>query len=299
MAARQHNVFTRAQAADAGFTVMMARRRRADGRWVELLPGVYRFSAASPSFRMRALAAVLWGGSGLVSHVTAANLWGLEGVVRQAEVHLTVSADRRLRHGSVVVHRTNQLLPADRSVAYGIPATSAMRTVLDLAAMLDADRLELAIEDGLRRGLFTVGQLQWRIGTRAGKGIAGSAIIRDLMGRRGSTITESGWEVRLEQMLARAGLPRPVRQMKVATASGNLHVDLGYPGPPMVALEYDSDRWHSGVRRRHADMRRRNALRAAGCVVVEVTSALMQDPGPLLDVVAAVTRRTRSPLLLD
>ncbi|MEP6623899.1 MAG: hypothetical protein ABJC79_05625 [Acidimicrobiia bacterium] len=56
----------------------------------------------------------------------------------------------------------------------------------------------------------------------------------------------------------------------------------------MLAFEYDSDAWHSGVHRRHRDAARRNALRAAGCIVIEVTPALVGDPGALIRLAKAV-----------
>lgn len=265
------------------------RRRRAD--WVPLLPGIYRFASAPPTFRMRCMAAVLWSEpDGLISHSTAAALWELEGVTRPAETHLTVPVQRGLTHELVEVHRCKALLPADRSVVHAIAATSPLRTVLDLASLVDELTLELAIEDALRRGLFSVGQLEWRAAGRSGKGFPGSKVVADLVARHGTAVTDSGWEVRLGEMLVERGFPRPVRQLKVQTGARTYRVDLGYPGPPVVAFEYDSDRWHSGVGRRHADARRRNALRAAGCVVIEVNAGLMKDALALVEMVAAVLR---------
>lgn len=163
-----------------------------------------------------------------------------------------------------------------------ISVTSALRTVLDLAGEVDGLTLEVVIEDGIRRKLFTVGRLEWRASVRLGKGVAGSAVVRELVARHGLGRTDSGWELRVARVLTDAGFPEPDRQLEVHTSMGELHVDLGYPGPPVVAFEYDSDRWHSSVRERHADAARRNALRLAGVVVVEVTSALVRDEAALV-----------------
>jgi len=199
-----------------------------------------------------------------------------------------------LRSGVVTVHRTTALVSADRAVAHGIAVTSPVRTVLDLAAVLDDRSLALAIEDALRRNLFRVRHLERRAADRRGKGIAGTRVIADLIGGHGSVVTDSGWEVRLARLLVDAGFPEPRRQLRVDTINGPRHVDLAYPGNPVVAFEYDSDRWHSGVARRHADMERRNALRAAGCVVVEVTSALMAEPSRLVATIRAVIESSAS-----
>jgi hypothetical protein len=295
LAAEQHQVFSRDQALRNGFTRDMQYDRRASGNWVELLPGVMRFASAPVTFRMRAMAAVLWSApDGVVSHVSAGRLWDFEGVPRDPRLHLTVPSARRLRSGVVTVHRTTALVSADRAVAHGIAVTSPVRTVLDLAAVLDDRSLALAIEDALRRNLFRVRHLERRAADRRGKGIAGTRVIADLIGGHGSVVTDSGWEVRLARLLVDAGFPEPRRQLRVDTINGPRHVDLAYPGNPVVAFEYDSDRWHSGVARRHADMERRNALRAAGCVVVEVTSALMAEPSRLVATIRAVIESSAS-----
>ena len=283
LAARQFGVFTRSQALALGVGPNSLRRCLGAGRWSRVLPTVYRVTAVPVSYRQRAMAAVLWSTpDGLASHATAARLWGLEGV-HSDQIHLCVPRGHRLRHDHVVVHSTRDLIPADRSLVHGIPATSPLRTVLDLAEVLDSLSFEIAVEDGLRRRLFSPGQLLWRANDRAGSGLAGAAAIHSLLRRRATLgLTDSGWEVRVARVLTEAGLPEPVRQLEIQTPDGTRTVDLAYLGPPVVAFEYDSDRWHSGVERRHRDAGRRNALRLAGCTVIEVTSSLAADPERLV-----------------
>jgi hypothetical protein len=289
LAAAQHQVFSRDQALRNGFTRDMQYHRRAGGHWIEMLPGIFRFSSAPVTFRMRAAAAALWSEpDGVVSHISAGRLWGLEGVPRDVRMHLTVPRARRFRDGRVSVHRTFDLPPADRAQAHAIAVTSPLRTVLDLAGVTREESLALAVEDALRRGLFRVDDLEARAAARRGKGFRGSAVLGELIRRHGSAVSDSGWELRLARLLVAGGLPEPVRQLRVDTEVGPLRVDLGYVGPPMVVFEYDSDRWHSGVVRRHADMRRRNALRSVGCVVIEVTSALMARRDELLRTVRSI-----------
>jgi len=62
--------------------------------------------------------------------------------------------------------------------------TSALRTAIDLAAVLDAEALEIAIESALRRRLFSVGQLRWRAEALMGKGRSGSVALRSLLDSR-------------------------------------------------------------------------------------------------------------------
>jgi very-short-patch-repair endonuclease len=56
-------------------------------------------------------------------------------------------------------------------------------------------------------------------------------------------------------------------------------VDLAHPDF-RIAIEYDSDRWHSGRRRREADAERRNRITAAGWHVVHVTAAELAAGAP-------------------
>jgi hypothetical protein len=172
--------------------------------------------------------------------------------------------------------------------------TSPLRTLVDLAAVLDERELEIAIEDAVRRGLVSVDRLRWRAGQRTGKGYPGSATLAALLARDQLGRTDSGWEVRVARVLTDAGYPEPIRQLRVDTTLGPLHVDLAFSGPPIVAFEYDSDRFHSGRSRRHRDVERRNALRTAGCVVIEVTSSLVRDADRLIALVVDALRARAS-----
>ena len=201
------------------------------------------------------------------------------------EIHVTVARKHGLSHPDVVVHTTRALIAADRGVAHRIPVTSALRTALDMAEFLDTRAAERLIEEGLRRRLFSIGQLRWRAESRLGPGVTGSATIAALLRQQTLGRTDSGWELRVARILTDAGFPEPIRQLEIDTLDGRRTVDLAYPGPPVIAFEYDSDRWHSGVRRRHADAARRNGLRLSGCVVIEVTSDVVHDPARLVALV--------------
>jgi hypothetical protein len=62
---------------------------------------------------------------------------------------------RRLGGQDVIVHY-DDLPDKDRTVVDGIPVTTALRTVLDLAVELSDRELERMIDDCLRRHLFTI-----------------------------------------------------------------------------------------------------------------------------------------------
>jgi very-short-patch-repair endonuclease len=232
------------------------------------------------------MAATLWSvPDGLVSLTAAANLWDLDGEWG-SRVHVLVERRRGLRSPLVTVHHTTDLIAADVGALGPVRLTSPLRTVIYLAAVLAADALELAIESGLRRRLFSVGQLRWRAAALLGTGRAGSKALRLLLERDDLGRTESGWEVRTSQVLERAGLARPLRQHEVRVGGRVVaRPDLSYPDAK-IALEYDSDRWHTGTAQRHADAERRNRLRAVGWTVIEVTPATLRRPDDLIALVA-------------
>ncbi len=284
----QFGVFARDQALELGATRRMIDYRVQHGAWTIVLPGVLRAAVVASSLEQRAMAACLWSApDGLVSHRTAAKLWAFEGITTD-RMHVTVPAGRSLRSEKVTVHHTTDLLPADVARRGPIAVTSALRTAIDLAGVVAADVLEVAIESALRRRLFSVGQLRWRAEALMGTGRSGSAALRDLIARRDVGRTESGWEVRTAQVLVTAGFAAPTRQYSVRHHGKEIaRVDLAYPDAQVI-LEYDSDQWHAGTTRRHRDAARRNRLRALGWTVVEVTPETLRQPAELVAIVAAL-----------
>lgn len=251
-------MFSRAQALELGATRHLIAHRVKTGAWPMVLPRVHRLAAVRPSLVQLAMAATLWSApDGLASHTTAGHLWGFEGI-KVDRVHLTVPTGRSLRSNAVTVHHTGDLLPADVGRVGPIAVTSALRTAIDLAGVVNVEALEIAIESALRRRLFSVGQLRWRAASLAGTGRRGSTALRELIARRDVGRSDSGWEVRAVQLLEGAGLGAPARQHPIR-AHGHLiaRADLAYPEHRIV-VEYDSDRWHAGVTRRHRDAARRN-----------------------------------------
>ncbi len=116
-----------------------------------------------------------------------------------------------------------------------------------------------------------------------GTGRPGSTALRQLLESHDLGETESSWEVRTAQVLEGAGLGRPARQRHIrANGKTIARADLAYPEARLV-IEYDSDRWHHGVTRRHDDAARRNALRTHGWTVLEVTSAQLRRPAQLVE----------------
>jgi very-short-patch-repair endonuclease len=272
-----------AQAHELGYSAHALGRRLRAGSWIRVLPGVLRSAAAPVTLRQTAMAAVLWAGpDAIASHTTAGCLWGLDGVSPGcAEVTLPRRRDRRSEF--VTVHRTRDLQDADRDEVYGIAVTTVTRTLVDLAAVVDEGALELAVEDAFRRRLTSPMRLEHRLAGLLRPGRGGTARLAALLEERRSTsrssaTTGSAAEVRLERLLVRSGLPRPVRQHPIRYDGRTIRVDLAYP-ERRLAVEFDSLRWHSGRAKLETDAERRNLLRAARWQLVTVTATMLRDGG--------------------
>ena len=155
IAFRQHGVVTRAQLHDAGLAAGAIDLRVCNGRLHRLHRGVFAVGHARISQEGRWLAAVLALGDGAVlSHVSAAALWGIRHS-SSAYVHVTVpTPGGRQRRRGLVVHRSLTLGSADVDEREAIAVTSVSRTLLDVAGMLTPTRLERAVERSLALRLF-------------------------------------------------------------------------------------------------------------------------------------------------
>lgn len=159
LAAEQHGYFTTTQARAEGVSAkavgMMGHRGAID----RMSHGVYRFV----QFPMTALGpfmeAVLWPYQtvGVLSHESALQLYALSDV-NPGKIHITLPVSFRVRRKtpkSLVIHGSD--LGTDEWHSWeGIPVTTPRRTIADCsAAGLGAALIGQALEDGIRKGLFS------------------------------------------------------------------------------------------------------------------------------------------------
>ncbi len=276
IAARQNGLFTRPQARGAGSTAAMIQHRLDTGRWVLVARGVYRLAGVPVTWKQRALAACLVAGPGaVVSHRSAAVLWGISGF-RPGRLEMTVPVGRSNRNALARVHRST-VKGVRRD---GVPVTTVARTVADLSAVVGADVLEEAVDDVLCRRLVSLDELRRRAGSKALRAV--------LEAWNGDALPAGVAEMRVVRELLAAGLPQPVRQHEIRVA-GELaaRVDLAYPDQ-RLAIELDGFRWHAGRGPFRSDRRRRNRIEAAGWRLLQTAP---EDIGELVDDAAAILRR--------
>lgn len=131
--------------------------RLAAGAWVAVHKGVYCIGARRNDPVSRAAAAVLACGSGAVlSHASAASLWGF--LPRWSGPMEVTTKAKRVRPG-IAAHRCPSLMPRDISRQQGIPTTSAARTALDLAPRVTQKQLTRLVNDERRTGRLKLAAL--------------------------------------------------------------------------------------------------------------------------------------------
>lgn len=181
--ARQHGLLLRSQALAVG-TDAMIETRLVSGRWVLVTRGLYRLAGVPVTWKQRALAACLVVGPGaVVSHRSAAVLWGLSGF-RPGTVEITVPEGRSVRSSLARVHRSADVSGVIRD---GIPVTRPARTVADLAVAAGGAVLEEAVDDVLCRRLCRLDELTPTPGRR------GSVALRAVLGACSPVPYPTGW----------------------------------------------------------------------------------------------------------
>jgi len=220
VAERQHGAVTRAQLLDLGYSPQAIKHRMRKGRLHRVYRGVYAIGRPQLTRHGRWMAAVLsCGPQAALSHLSAGSVWEISSEIR-AEVDVSVPADvARVRLG-VVVHRRAKLSSEDITHRFGIPVTTPILTLVDLAAVLRRDHLEAAINEADKRSLTDPEALRSALDE-----LPGLAALRDTLDRRTFTLTDSELERRFLPLARRAGLPLPRTGRRV----NEFKVDFHWP----------------------------------------------------------------------
>jgi hypothetical protein len=182
----QQGVFTRAQATASGFSAAQIERRVRAEVWERVLPRVYRHAATPASNTLSHWAAVLWAGPECaVSHASAAAIWRIRGAIL-GRPELIVPKTRAPRVRGVLVHRVTRIDDHDVLHVGRLPVTSPLRTIIDLAGVLDAGELEVALASARTRRLVTIRAVRGRLDEIGTIGRPGAARLRTLLAAIGS-----------------------------------------------------------------------------------------------------------------
>jgi very-short-patch-repair endonuclease len=247
-------VVSRSQLLELGLTSKAIAHRIGTGRLHPLRRGVYAVGRQDVDQRGRWMAAVLsCGPEALLSHRSAAALWGMLRCTPSLEV--VVPAEVCRRPSGIRVHRRVGLAAEDRRLMDGIPATTPVATLVDFASCSTDGQLERAINEADRLDLVDPELLRGAIDELSRR--PGLARLRKLLDRQ--TFTDSGLERRFLSLARSAGLPSPQTQAFV----NGFRVDFYWPRIGLV-VETDGLRYHRTPGQQASDRRRDQAHTAAG-----------------------------------
>ena len=156
--------------------------------------------------------------SGLVSHVSAAVLWGLPvWGVDLSVVHLTKRRRNAGRRNRLVHLHTTPTGDDECAVLDGTRVTSVARTVVDLACLAGFESGVIAADAALHDGMITGGQLAEVVSRARGRPGSGAAraVVAFADGR-----SESVGESRSRVGMQRAGVPAPDLQSDIVAPDG-------------------------------------------------------------------------------
>ncbi len=264
VARRQHGVITNAQLRAIGLTPAAIRHWLTVGHLYLLHRGIYAVGNPQVTRRGTWMAAVLACGSlAVLSHESAAALWGIR-PDRSRPTEVTVPQNKRRRPKGIRTHQSRTLEPRDVTTRHGIPVTTPVRTLIDLAPRLPRNQAERAINEADRLGLVTPDRLRRALATGSDK--HGAAALATLLDRRTFTLTDSELERLLVPIALKAGLGLP----QTGCVVNGFKVDFYWPELGLV-VETDGLRYHRTPAQQARDRVRDQAHAAAGLTCLRFT----------------------------
>lgn len=291
LAGRQHGVVSLAQlTSELGYSRSAVTRAATDGRLHRLHRGVYAVGHTNLSLHGQCLAAVLgYGPSALLSHHSAAWLWG---IARWSPVPISVTVPSpRARRPPIRLHHARALAAGDRDEIDRIPVTSVPRTALDLAPTLRTRQLMRLLERAEELRLFDLRHFEDLLGRAHGHPGAGR-LRRALDSYRPPPFTRSGTERRFLDLVVAAGLPRPI----TAFVEAGYELDVYWPDR-RFAVELDVYETHGSRQAFESDRRRQEDLKLAGIEMVRITGLrLDREPQQVVQRIARLLEQRRTQL---
>lgn len=287
----QHGLITTEQATRA---LGPSRKARwvAERRLVSVQPSVFRMAGSPETWHQKVLAAAL-AVDGIVSHRSAAELWGLIEPAGYAEVSVPGTVNRVVRPPAIV-HRIGDLHPELAVDRVGLRVTDPVRTVIDLGLVMPWWSVHRAIAKGLSTHAFELSAVRGLRDALGRPGRNGTGVVRDILD--GSLLImdkeESELEKRLTTLLRRHRLTGFVLQHEVWDG-GRFVARIDAARPDLkLAIEVDGFEHHSSPEAFQRDRSRQNRLVALGWTVLRFTwSDVVRNPAHVAKMIAKAIQR--------
>ncbi len=269
IAARQHGVFTRAQARSAGISGSAIAYRLDKGRWIAVTKRVYRMGGSPQTARSVVMATVLSAGPGAIA--SAGTALAMHGIRDFAMLPAFVVVGRRPHRLAMPGVSQTFLLPeSHRTLVDGLPVATPARALFDLAGTIGARRLARAVDATLAGRKVTVAQIQAVLGDLAERGRCGTASLRSVVAERLDSYVAptTELEARFLELMSDHGFPTPERQVNLGGPLGWIGaVDFAWSDARLV-VETDGSAFHDSITDREHDEHRDRALETSGWTVL-------------------------------
>lgn len=277
LAARQHGAVAAHQLRSLGVSKSAVHRMVLAGKLHVRHHGVFAVGHPALSREGTWMAAVLAGGEdAALSHISAAQHWG---ITRRTTRRIEISTPRYRRAIAGVTTHFLRPLQSDGSVTSreGIPVTTVVRTIVDLAETMDVEELEFVMHEAAHWKLFDPRDIDAIIAANPrfrGRGRLRAALAGHTAGHTGA---RSRLELRVRRYLESVGIPPSTAGLHVSTPMGVVEVDRGWPDR-RIYLEVDGF-GHSRRATKRKDRERDQALALAGWRTFRVDGdAFDKDP---------------------
>jgi hypothetical protein len=274
-AATQHSLLERHELVQLGITKSSIDHAQGRAHVLRIRKNVYAMPGSLDTYHQRVMAAVLSAGPGAVaSHRTSARLLGVAHRDAPDVIEITVPRLRNPQPAGVVVHRIADLAPEHCLAVDGIPCTGPLRLLVDLGAVEPEHVVADVLERALTAGLVTIRGVEWMLTELSQRGRAGCGVIRKILDERAlaSAIPDGLLEPRMARIFRRWGIPMPVFQYELRTASGLFvaRFDFAYPDRKH-AFEVDGYEHHGSPSAMERGFDRDRAARREGWEVDHFT----------------------------
>jgi very-short-patch-repair endonuclease len=273
---------------DRGLTAKAIAHRIRTGRLHRLGRGVYSVGRPEVGRYGLWMAAVLsCGTEALLSHRSAAALWGIAKDSPGIEIEVVVPGELRRRRPRIRLRRRADLNAEHRREVHGIPVTDPVSTLVDLASCVVEWQVEKAINEADRLGL--VDPMALRAEADGLPPRPGMACLRRLLGC--DALTDTGLERKFLSIVREAGLPLPRTQDWV----NGYRVDFHWPDLGLI-VEVDGWVHHRTPGEQATDHRRDQAHTKAGLTTLRFAEKQVRhEPRQVSATLSAVMRRLLVP----
>ncbi len=274
LAERQHGIVTRRQLLALGMGRKAVAERMESGALHPVHRGVFAFGGSGMSTDARRMAAVLACGAGAVlSHRSAARLWGVF-PFEPSPIEVSRPVAGRTKHDGILLHQA-RLLEDEVEEVDGIPVASLFRAILDLAAVASKREVERALHETEVKQLTGRVSLSQLLHRHPGR--RGAATVREILaGQEPAGVTENDFEEEFVAFLDAHRLPRPRLNATLPIRGRLLRPDCMWPEERLI-VELDGRAAHGTGPAFESDRQRDRILLAEDWRSTRVTWRQLHD----------------------